>query len=214
MSNIEVTKGYQFYKVFLAVRMHFDPKTDYDYIKYNGQTNISVGSFRSRRDRWTFEAIGKDLLSPAERRLYAAWHFFTNAQFWPKHQETRQNYKSYLAFYGRTMSFGKHLLDDLGRIQETTGILQSDPLDIGRSDSKPPLVYELKEKREIWSENAALITVLANDTKTENESFLDPITENWIYQSRKFINLLIHPSSSKRDTYRSMIISKLEGRMT
>lgn len=213
MDNTEATKGYQFYKTFLAVRMHFDPKTDYDYIKYNGQTNVSAGSFRSRRDRWTFEAIGKDLLSPAERRLYSAWHFFGNAQFWPKHQETSQNYKNYLAFYGRTMSFEKHLLDDLGRIQDIIGGLQPDPLEIGRSDSKPPLVYELKEKREIWPENAAMITVFANDIKTQDESFLDPITENWLRQSCKFIDLLIHPSSSKRNTYKSMILAKLAGQM-
>ena len=38
-------KGFEAYKKYLAVRMHFNPKTDYDYFKYNGKTTAKLDSF-------------------------------------------------------------------------------------------------------------------------------------------------------------------------
>ena len=38
-------KGFEVYKKYLAVRMHFNPKTDYDYFKYNGKTTAKLDSF-------------------------------------------------------------------------------------------------------------------------------------------------------------------------
>lgn len=50
--------GLNAYKAYVALRMHFT-KPEYDYFKYNGQTNASFASYQKRKDAIFFEMIGK-----------------------------------------------------------------------------------------------------------------------------------------------------------
>ena len=55
--------GYDVYKVYLGVKLHFTTKT-YDYIKYAGKVNATMDSFTKRKDRYFFHKLsvryGKD----------------------------------------------------------------------------------------------------------------------------------------------------------
>lgn len=58
--------GYEVYKMYLALRMHFTKDT-YDYIKYKGKVSASEKSFEERRDRYFFKKLAakyseKDLM--------------------------------------------------------------------------------------------------------------------------------------------------------
>ncbi len=52
MTPIEV------YKTYLAFKNHFTKK-NYDYFKYCGKTNASVGAFNKRKDRYFFERMSR-----------------------------------------------------------------------------------------------------------------------------------------------------------
>ena len=48
--------GFEVYKMYLALRMHFT-KEQYDYQKYRGKVTASEKSFEQRRDRYFFKKI-------------------------------------------------------------------------------------------------------------------------------------------------------------
>ena len=48
--------GFEVYKMYLALRMHFT-KDHYDYVKYRGKVNASEQSFEQRRDRYFFKKL-------------------------------------------------------------------------------------------------------------------------------------------------------------
>jgi hypothetical protein len=53
------TDGLGAYKIYAALKLHFT--TDkYDFIKYNGKTNIKPGSYAKRNDRYHFARIAKN----------------------------------------------------------------------------------------------------------------------------------------------------------
>ena len=41
--------GYEAFSVYSALKLHFTQKS-YDYLKYNGKSNISVIAFENRKD--------------------------------------------------------------------------------------------------------------------------------------------------------------------
>jgi hypothetical protein len=48
--------GYEVYKMYLALRMHFT-NDKYDYVKYRGKVNASEKAFEQRRDRYFFKKL-------------------------------------------------------------------------------------------------------------------------------------------------------------
>lgn len=48
--------GFEVYKMYLALRMHFT-KEHYDYVKYRGKVNASEKAFEQRRDRYFFKKL-------------------------------------------------------------------------------------------------------------------------------------------------------------
>jgi len=48
--------GYDVYKVYLAVKLHFTSK-NYDYIKYDGKVNATLDSFTKRHDKYFFHKL-------------------------------------------------------------------------------------------------------------------------------------------------------------
>ena len=48
--------GYEVYKTYLALRMHFTNEK-YDYQKYRGKVTASEKSFEERRDRYFFKKL-------------------------------------------------------------------------------------------------------------------------------------------------------------
>lgn len=57
---MSTTKGFSAYKKYLAIMMHFNAKTDYDYFKYNGKTNVTLESYnKNKKNIYTYGGIEK-----------------------------------------------------------------------------------------------------------------------------------------------------------
>ena len=53
-----MNEGYETYKKYLAIKLHFT-KDDYDFFKYNGETNAKYETFIQRNDRYFFVKAGR-----------------------------------------------------------------------------------------------------------------------------------------------------------
>lgn len=53
-------KGFTAYQKYLAIRMHFNPKTDYDYFTYNGKTSAKLENFaKNKKNLYKYGGIEK-----------------------------------------------------------------------------------------------------------------------------------------------------------
>lgn len=50
--------GYEAFSVYNALKLHFTQKS-YDYLKYNGKSNISVVTFENRKDKFHFYKLSR-----------------------------------------------------------------------------------------------------------------------------------------------------------
>lgn len=50
--------GFECYKTYLALKHHFTNQS-YDYFKYNGKTRANEQTFKTRKDRYFFEAMSR-----------------------------------------------------------------------------------------------------------------------------------------------------------
>ena len=51
--NLE-ERSYTYYRYYLAVKLHFDPKSNYNFFKSAGKTRSSLASFKARNDSYFF----------------------------------------------------------------------------------------------------------------------------------------------------------------
>ena len=54
-------EAYDAYKIYIALKSHFNG--DYDFVKYNGKTNVKVDSFLKRGDRPFFGRVARKYLT-------------------------------------------------------------------------------------------------------------------------------------------------------
>jgi hypothetical protein len=48
-----MNEGYEAYKKYLSIKLHFS-KDEYDFFKYNGETNAKYETFIQRNDKYFF----------------------------------------------------------------------------------------------------------------------------------------------------------------
>jgi hypothetical protein len=51
--------GFEAYKLYLSLKRHFTPGSDYNFIKYNGKTSASVMSYENRKDKMFYLKLAK-----------------------------------------------------------------------------------------------------------------------------------------------------------
>lgn len=47
-------RSYTYYRYYLAIKLHFDPKSNYNFFKSSGKTKSSISSFKARNDCYFF----------------------------------------------------------------------------------------------------------------------------------------------------------------
>jgi len=74
--------GFEVYKIYLAVKLHFTSKNQsYDFHKHNGRTTARLGTFTKRRDRYFFHKLSK-LYNDRDIADYFVSNFVTNTNLW------------------------------------------------------------------------------------------------------------------------------------
>ena len=56
ITNLIMYGGFDVYKTYLAVKLHFTSDT-YDYYKYDGKVNAKLDTFTKRKDRYFFHKL-------------------------------------------------------------------------------------------------------------------------------------------------------------
>jgi hypothetical protein len=62
--------GFAAYAMWNALRLHFT--TDYDYLKYNGKTNVTKTNFTNRKDKYQFYKISRKYSLEQMKDFYVA----------------------------------------------------------------------------------------------------------------------------------------------
>lgn len=60
--------GLEAFSLYHAINLHF--KTTYDYVKYNGKTNVTLESFEKRRDKYTFLKLARKYTNTDDMSLF------------------------------------------------------------------------------------------------------------------------------------------------
>lgn len=88
--------GFDAYAMYHALKLHFSGK--YDYVKYNGKTNVSKDQFMLRKDKFTYYKLSRKYKREELFGFYIA-NFLVNTNKWVGElldDEAESNYKSWL----------------------------------------------------------------------------------------------------------------------
>jgi len=106
--------GFDVYKIYLAVKLHFTSK-NYDYYKYEGKVNCKLETFTKRNDRYFFHKLSKKYGQNEILDFFVA-NFATDDKKWIGNLLQNDGKDVYLDFKKRKEAFTYHFRNDLVRI--------------------------------------------------------------------------------------------------
>ena len=106
--------GFDVFKVYLGVKLHFTTDT-YDYIKYEGKVNCKLDTFSKRNDRYFFHKLSKQYGQTDILDFFVA-NFASDSKGWIGNLLQKDGRDVYLDFKKRKEAFAYHFRDDLVRI--------------------------------------------------------------------------------------------------
>jgi len=108
--------GFEVYKIYLAVKLHFTSK-DYDYHKYEGKVNCKLETFTKRNDRYFFHKLSKQYEQTDILDFFVA-NFATDSKGWVGNLLQRDGRDVYLDYKKRKEAFTYHFRNDCLRIND------------------------------------------------------------------------------------------------
>ena len=106
--------GYDVFKVYLGVKLHFTTKT-YDYVKYEGKVNCKLETFTKRNDRYFFHKLSKQYGQTDILDFFVA-NFLADSKRWIGNLLANDGRGVYLDYKKRKESFAYHFKQDCGTI--------------------------------------------------------------------------------------------------
>ena len=74
--------GFEVYKIYLAIKLHFTSKNQsYDFHKHNGRTTARLETFTKRRDRYFFHKLSKSYNDSSIVNYFLS-NFVSNTNLW------------------------------------------------------------------------------------------------------------------------------------
>ena len=74
--------GFQAWKTYRAVSMHFNPDIKYNFFEYHGKVSGKVESFKKRKDRYRYTTLERKLKNERDLVTYLAVIFRDNDKLW------------------------------------------------------------------------------------------------------------------------------------
>lgn len=72
--------GYEAFSIYNALKLHFNSKS-YDFLKYNGKSNISIETFENRRDKYYFYKLSRQN-NKEDYIQFLVSNFLVNEKLW------------------------------------------------------------------------------------------------------------------------------------
>jgi len=106
--------GFDVYKTYLAVKLHFASDT-YDYYKYGGKVNAKLETFTKRKDRYFFHKLSTKYAETDILDFFVA-NFLADSKRWIGNLLANDGRGVYLDYKKRKESFIYHFKQDCGTI--------------------------------------------------------------------------------------------------
>ena len=81
--------GYEAFCLYNSLKLHFNSDS-YDYFRYNGKVNTSVGAFENRKDKWHFYKLSRRFTNVDICRDFLVANLVHNHDVWVGHLLTNE----------------------------------------------------------------------------------------------------------------------------
>jgi len=183
--------GFDVYKVYLGVKLHFTTKT-YDYIKYGGKVNATLDSFTKRKDRYFFHKLSTKYKQDAILDFFVS-NFLSDSKKWIGNLLENDGKDVYLDFKKRKESFSYNFRSDCVHINDDF-IRNNLTFDNGfkSSDGQHPRFLRLLLQKKISYQTAVVfehfLSYVQNWNLEIKEKVVWPEIASKITRVRPFIN--------------------------
>ena len=106
--------GFDVYKTYLAVKLHFTSDT-YDYYKYDGKVNAKLDTFTKRKDRYFFHKLSTRYAETDILDFFVA-NFLADSKRWIGNLLANDGRDVYLDYKKRKEAFAYHFKQECGTI--------------------------------------------------------------------------------------------------
>ena len=106
--------GFDVYKTYLAVKLHFASDT-YDYYKYDGKVNAKLDTFTKRKDRYFFHKLSTRYAETDILDFFVA-NFLADSKRWIGNLLANDGRDVYLDYKKRKEAFAYHFKQECGTI--------------------------------------------------------------------------------------------------
>ena len=111
--------GFDVYKTYLAVKLHFASDT-YDYYKYGGKVNTKLDTFTKRKDRYFFHKLSTRYAEADILDFFVA-NFLADSKRWIGNLLANDGRDVYLDYKKRKEAFAYHFKQECGTIASDLG---------------------------------------------------------------------------------------------
>ena len=111
--------GFDVYKTYLAVKLHFASDT-YDYYKYDGKVNAKLDTFTKRKDRYFFHKLSTRYAETDILDFFVA-NFLADSKRWIGNLLANDGRDVYLDYKKRKEAFAYHFKQECGTIVSDLG---------------------------------------------------------------------------------------------
>ena len=183
--------GFDVYKVYLGVKLHFTSKT-YDYIKYGGKVNATLDSFTKRKDRYFFHKLSKQYGQDDILDFFVS-NFLADSKRWVGNLLQNDGREVYLDYKKRKEAFTYHFRNDCVLVSDDF-VRNSFNFDDGfRSiDGQHPRFLRLLLQKKISYQTAVVfehfLSYVQNYDKEIKERVVWPEIASKITRVKPFIN--------------------------
>ena len=141
--------GFEIYKVYLAVKLHFTSKNQsYDFHKHGGRTTAKLATFTKRRDRYFFHKLSKSYNNTTIVDYFVS-NFVTNTNLWVGDIIGHSGDENYKEWSKRIEALHYYYELDIDYLLErmTANDMQFDDIFTSKDGQHPPIVKMILSKK-------------------------------------------------------------------
>jgi len=168
--------GFEIYKVYLAVKLHFTSKNQsYDFHKHGGRTTARLETFTKRRDRYFFHKLSQSY-DDTNAVDYFVSNFVTNTNLWVGDIIGNSGDENYREWSKRIEALHYYYEQDIDYLLERMSVndMTFDDIFTSKNGQHPPILKMVLSKR-ISIETFVILEDLLSFSKRLNEDISETV---------------------------------------
>ena len=168
--------GFEIYKVYLAVKLHFTSKNQsYDFHKHGGRTTARLETFTKRRDRYFFHKLSQSY-DDTNAVDYFVSNFVTNTNLWVGDIIGNSGDENYREWSKRIEALHYYYEQDIDYLLErmSANDMSFDDIFTVKNGQHPPILKMVLSKR-ISIETFVILEDLLSFSKRLNEDISETV---------------------------------------